>query len=249
MVRINKFLASCNLGSRRKVEELILKKKVTINNILCTALSTQIDPEKDLVLVDGQNVEYSKQKIFIMLNKPKGYVVTKNDEFNRKTVFDLLPEFASALHPIGRLDHDSEGLLLLTNDGDITNKIIHPSSKTEKTYKAIVKGKIDMNKINLLRNGIKIEDYTTQPAKVFLQSSADDKSVLKITITEGKNRQIRKMLDSVGHEVINLKRLQIGHIKLERLSIGNWRFLKDNEILYLLRKFKSHETKKINKEQ
>ena len=235
MVRINKFLANCELGSRRSVEKLITEGKISINDIVCSDLSTKIDPEKDIVKIGHKKVEFKPQKLFIMLNKPRKYIVTKNDEFNRKTVFDLLPDFASNLHAIGRLDYDSEGLLLLTNDGDITNKIIHPSSKIFKTYKVIIKGKITMDNINLLRKGVQIDDFKTQPAKVFLKHSEEEKSELKIEITEGKNRQIRKMIEAIGYEVISLKRIQIGEIKLDKLPIGSWRFLTDREILYLVK--------------
>ena len=260
MVRINKYLAECELGSRRGVETLVKEGKVSVNDKIIQDLSFNIDPNIDTVKVDGKIVKQNTKKVFIMLNKPKGYVVTKKDEFNRKTIYNLLPEFAANLHPIGRLDYDSEGLVLLTNDGDITNKIIHPSSDIEKTYKVIIKGKITMEAIQKLREGVEIEggsrkaefgkfkkntselrtpnsefSYTTQSAKVFLNNTTDENSELKITISEGKNRQIRKMLEAVDHEVITLKRLQIGEIKLEKLPTGMWRFLKDEEILHLLK--------------
>ena len=238
MVRINKFLAGCELGSRRKVEELVLNQKVTVNDILCEDLSFKINPDTDIVKVNRKIVTYNKTKIFIIINKPKGYIVTKKDEFNRKTVYDLLPEFAQALHPIGRLDHDSEGLLIMTNDGDITNRVTHPVYNIEKTYKVTVKGSMDMTKITTLRNGVVIDNYKTKPARVFLNNTTEDKSDLKISIKEGKNRQIRKMIEAVGNSVISLKRIQIGNIALDKLPIGSWRFLKDNEILYLLKQTK-----------
>jgi len=260
MVRINKYLASCEIGSRRGVEELIKNGKVSVNNNIICDLSTNIDLEKDIVKVDGKVVKQNTQKTFIILNKPKGYMVTRKDEFNRKTIYSLLPDFAFNLHPIGRLDYDSEGLLILTNDGDLTNKLIHPTAKIEKTYKVIVSGKITMEDIERLRGGVEIDLspridnkvakptikrniptpqtpklYKTNTAKVFLNSASDEKSEVKITITEGKNRQIRKMVEALGHEIISLKRLQIGDIKLEKLPVGMWRFLKDNEILHLLK--------------
>lgn len=244
MVRINKFLANCELGSRRKVEELITDGKVSVNDTICKDFSTQIDPENDIVRVNNKIVKYNTQKIFILMHKPRGYMVTTSDEFNRKTVYDLLPDFAAKLHPIGRLDYDSEGLLILTNDGDITNKVIHPAYKMEKTYKVIIKGKIDMDKVIKLRNGIQLDEYKTQPAKIFLKHAGDDKSELKVVIKEGKNRQIRKMFEAVGHEVITIKRLQIGEIKLEKMPPGTWRFLKDNEILYLLKHTKTKDKSK-----
>jgi 23S rRNA pseudouridine2605 synthase len=241
MVRINKYLASCELGSRRGVEDLIRQGNVKINGVVCQDLATQVDPDKDSILVNNKPVQHNETMLFILLNKPRGYMVTRNDEFNRKTIYDLLPDFATNLHPIGRLDYDSEGLLILTNDGDVTNKLSHPSFKVEKTYKVIVKGKLDKEKLAVLRNGIEIDEYKTQPAKVFLKKTSNEQSELRITISEGKNRQIRKMLEAVGHEVSSLKRLQIGEIKLEKMPTGTWRFLKDSELLYLLKKIRKEE--------
>jgi 23S rRNA pseudouridine2605 synthase len=237
MVRINKFLASCNLGSRRSVEDIIKSGRVSVNGEVITSLSVSIDPEKDEVKVGHKKVEHETKKIFIMMNKPVGYIVSKKDEFNRKTIYKLLPDFAQNLHPVGRLDYDSEGILLLTNDGELTNKITHPKYQVEKTYKVIVKGKIPKDKIIILRNGVKLDDGITQTAKVFLKSSTDEKSELRIGIKEGKNRQIRRMLEKIGHEVLSLKRLQIGELKLEKLPQGSWRFLKDKEILLLLKTY------------
>jgi len=235
VVRINKYLASCGLGSRRSVEELVRSGKVTVNGELCTNLATEINETTDEVKVHKKTVKPAEQKIFIMLNKPRNYVVTHHDEFHRKTVYDLLPDFAKDLHPIGRLDSDSEGLLLLTNDGTVTNAVTHPSYKMEKIYKVVTKGMVTKEDIKKLRNGIYLDDIKTQPARVFLKKSTTEQSELRIGITEGKNRQIRRMLEAVGHEVILLKRLQIGDIKLEKLPTGNWRFLSDREMLFLLR--------------
>ena len=231
-MRINKFLASCALGSRRKVEQLIITGKVRINDAVCTDLATIVDPKVDQIRVGHHIVKPVEKKTIILMNKPRGYVVTRNDEFNRKTVYDLLPDFAKELHTVGRLDYDSEGLLLLTNDGDLTNKITHPSGKIEKIYKVVVKGKINMESVKKLRSG---EGSEFQSAKVFLKNSSEEKSELRMGICEGKNRQIRKMMELVGHEVITLKRLQIGEIKLEKLPVGMWRFLSDREILSLLK--------------
>jgi 23S rRNA pseudouridine2605 synthase len=236
MVRINKYLANCELGSRRKVEDLIRDGVVTVNGMVCKDFSVKIDPDKDTVKVYKEIVKYNNERIFILLNKPRGYMVTKKDEFKRKTIYDLLPDFASKLHPIGRLDYESEGLLILTNDGEVTNSIIHPSAKIEKTYKVTINGRISKEDVEKLRTGIEIDDYKTQPAKVFLKSSSDTKSELRVIIYEGKNRQIRKMFEAVGHKVSSLKRLQIGEIKLEKMPTGTWRFLRDSELLFLLKK-------------
>jgi 23S rRNA pseudouridine2605 synthase len=236
MVRINKFLSSCELGSRRKVEQLILDKKVRVNGELVTDLSTTVDPTHDEVRVGRHIVKPRLQKIWLMLHKPRGYVVTKNDEFNRKTIYDLLPDFAQVLHPVGRLDYESEGLLLLTNDGDITNKLTHPAYRHEKLYKVVVKGQISMDSVKKLRSGVTLDDQTlTHTAKVYIKHANETNSELKITLTEGKNRQLRRMCETVGHEVISLKRLQIADIKMEKLPSGAWRFLTDREILSIIK--------------
>ena len=241
-MRINKFLAECHLGSRRKVETLVQEGLVTVNGIINKDFHTQINTQSDIVLVDGKIIKHDPQRIFLLMNKPSGYIVTKKDQFNRKTIYHLLPEFATKLNPIGRLDYDSEGLLLLTNDGEITNKITHPSFQIEKTYKVLVKGMVSQKKINQLREGVPIEDYHTLPAKVFLKKTTPDSSEIRISIMEGKNRQIRKMMEFIGHEVKLLKRLQIGDIKLEKIPLGSWRFLTDKEILYLIKITKHKRT-------
>jgi len=239
MVRLNKYLASCGLGSRRKVEELIQAGKIKVNGVVVTNLATTINAESDIVSMGRNTLHPQEQKIFIMLNKPRGYITTKKDEFNRKTVYDLLPDFAKELHPVGRLDYDSEGLLLLTNDGDITNKITHPANKMEKIYKVIIKGQLSQENLKKLREGIELDGVKTQTARVFLKASTPEKSELRIGIHEGKNRQVRRMLEVLGHEVTSLKRLQIGDIKLEKLPVGNWRFLTDREVLGLVKRNKS----------
>jgi 23S rRNA pseudouridine2605 synthase len=233
MVRINKFLAECELGSRRSVEQLIKDEKVYINEKLITDLSATVDPENDIVKVNHKRVTPKKEKIFIMLNKPRKYVVTRKDEFNRRTIYDLLPEFAKTLHPIGRLDYESEGLLLLTNDGYITNKLIHPTFKINKTYKVMIKGKLSPENLQALRKGIQLDNFKTQPAKVFLNHTTDEKSELKIEIFEGKNRQIRKMIESIEGNVIFLKRVSIGDLRLGGLTRGTYRFLTEKETDYL----------------
>ena len=233
MVRINKFLAMCNVGSRRKVEQHILDGKIVVNDKIITELSFKVDSEKDIVKFDGKILKVESDNIYLMLNKPPNYLVTSNDEFGRKTVFDLVPDFNVHLFAIGRLDYQSEGLLLLTNDGDFANQIIHPRYKLSKLYKVTVSGKIDDGQMGKLRTGIVIDGKKTKPAIVFKESSRNDVTVLKITIHEGRKRQIRRMLKSVNSKVVKLKRLQIGSMKLGNLPIGMWRILKPNEIASL----------------
>ncbi|RLC50512.1 MAG: hypothetical protein DRI23_06930 [Candidatus Cloacimonadota bacterium] len=235
MVRINKYLAKCNVGSRRKVEEFILAGRVQVNGKKVTDLAYQIDQETDKVKFDNKLLELPQETIYIMLNKPVNYLVTAKDDFDRKTVFDILPDFKTHLFSIGRLDYMSDGLLLLTNDGDFADKIIHPRNKLPKVYKVTIKGKLDKSALEKLRSGVVIDGKKTNPAIVHVNSSAENKSVLKMTIFEGRKRQIRYMIKAVGSEVLQLRRLQIGDVKLGNLPVGMWRILKPKEVESLLR--------------
>ena len=230
MVRINKYLAECNLGSRRSVEELILSGLVEVNDTICKDLSMQINPDTDRVTLNGKVVKSKKQNIYIMLNKPPKYVVTKKDEFNRKTIFELLPKFKSNINPVGRLDYDSEGLIILTDDGDFANSMIHPKSKVPKVYKVTVTGKVNSESLKSLQEGVEIDKVKTLPAKVFVKDRSNVGTTLRITIYEGRNRQIRKMCEAVNLKVMKLKRLQIGELKLGKIPVGMWRELTQREI-------------------
>jgi len=234
MVRINKYLAQCNLGSRRSVEALILEGKIIVNEKIEKNLSLQIDPQIDVIKFEGKQLLPKLENIYLMLNKPKKYLVSTKDDFGRKLIYDILPDFNTNLFYIGRLDYMSEGLLLLTNDGDFAEKIIHPKYKLEKVYKVIIKGKISAENVDKLRNGIILNGKRTKPALVFVNKVKDNTTTLKITIYEGRKRQIRYMLKSVGSEVLELKRLQIGNVKLNKLPIGMWRMLKPSEVSSLL---------------
>lgn len=234
-IRINRFLARCGLGSRRKVESFILEGKVCINGSSCTNLATEVDEISDVVTVFGKVVKPDKDLIYLVMNKPKGYLVTKSDEFGRKTVFDLLPGLRSNLFPIGRLDKDSEGLLLFTNDGEFADHVLHPRYELGKLYKVTINASISNNDLYKLRNGIELDGRTTLPARVFIKSRRDGLTVLKMTIFEGRNRQIRRMIESLGYDVISLKRLQIGEININNLPPGMCRLLKPIEILSIIR--------------
>jgi len=235
MIRINKFLAQCNLGSRRGVESIIKDGKVKVNGKVVTDLSMQIDPDNDEVVVGRKKVALISDKIYIMLNKPKKYLVTASDDFDRKTVFHILPDFGVHLFAVGRLDYMSEGLLLLTSDGDFADRIIHPRYKLPKVYKVLAKGAVTDEQIEKLRNGVVIEGKMTQKAIVHVKSRSAGKTVIRITIFEGRKRQIRYMMKAVGSEVLELKRLQIGDVKLGSLTTGMWRVLKPSEITNMLR--------------
>ncbi len=244
MVRINKYLAQCNLGSRRSVEKLILDGKIQVNDKVDINLSLQIDPKIDVITYEGKKIIPKKENIYLMLNKPKKYLVTKKDDFDRRIIFDLLPDFGTNLFYIGRLDYMSEGLLLLTNDGDFAEKIIHPKYKLQKMYKVKIKGKITDENIEKLRKGIVLNGKKTKPAIVFVNSVKNSTTTLKITIFEGRKRQIRYMLKSVGSEVMELKRLQIGNVKLNKLPLGMWRMLKPSEVMSLLNTSKTNTKRK-----
>jgi 23S rRNA pseudouridine2605 synthase len=230
--RLQKYIASCGVTSRRKAEELILQGRVEVNGEKKMELGAKVDPEKDSVKVDGKEIKTKKNFIYIKLYKPEGYVTTVKDQFGRKTVMDLVAS-DDRIYPIGRLDYDTSGLILLTNDGDLANRLMHPSYHIYKTYDAKVEGKLSQAEVEKLRSGINIEDYRTAPAKVNVLKESGRYSVVRISIFQGKNRQVRKMFDSVGHNVIELKRISFGDISLGSLTPGQWTNLTEREIKYL----------------
>lgn len=230
--RLQKYMARCGVASRRKCEEIILLGKVKVNNKVVNELGYKIDADNDKVTVDNKLIKPEEKKVYIALNKPEGYVSTVKDEKGRKTIIDLI-KIKERVYPIGRLDYDTSGLILLTNDGDIYNKIIHPREEKNKIYIAIIKGIPSKEEIERFENGINIDGYITAKASFKVLKSNSDCSEVKIMIHEGKNRQIRKMCEAIKHPVLKLKRVQIGDIKLGDLPKGEWRFLNDNELNYL----------------
>jgi len=243
MVRINKFLASCNLGSRREVEKYVINGKISINGQICHDLASQIDPDKDTVKFLNKIIKPTTEKIYILLNKPTNYIVSLKDELARKTVSELLPDLDIHLFPVGRLDYKSEGLLIFTNDGYFANSIIHPRYKLPKVYRVKINKNLTQEELKRLRNGLFIDGKKTLPAKVFIKKSHPGAEELRITLFEGRNRQIRKMLKSVSAEVLKLRRLQIGNLKLGDLPRGMWRFLNDYEVDELLKMAKTKRGK------
>ncbi|AWI05205.1 pseudouridine synthase [Clostridium drakei] len=227
--RLQKYMAACGIASRRKCEEIILQARVKVNGKIVNELGAKIDEEKDLVTLDGKLIKKEKNKVYIALNKPKGYVSTVKDERGRKTILDLV-DVTERIYPIGRLDYDTSGLILLTNDGDIYNKIIHPKQEKNKIYIALIKGIPTENDIKKFEKGINIDGYVTAPAKFKIVKKFKDYCEVEIIIHEGRNRQIRKMCDFINHQVLELKRLQIGDIKLGNLPLGKWRYLNTKEI-------------------
>ncbi len=234
-MRLQKFMALCGVASRRKCEEMILSGKIQINDRIVDTLGVKINPSKDQVKVNGKTIKIEQTKAYIMINKPRGYVSTLSDQFNRKTVIELIEgSITQRLYPVGRLDYDTEGLLLMTNDGDFTYAITHPKHHIDKTYIATVKGIPTLATIKKLRQGVEIENYSTSPAKVQVIKIMNASSQLKITIYEGKNRQVRKMCAAMGHPVIALKRIAIGDVQLGNLPLGKWRHLNQQEITKLV---------------
>lgn len=235
-IRLQKFMAEQGVASRRKSEELILAGKVKVNGHVAQ-IGMKINPRKDLVTVGKQKLTNVKNRkmVYIMLNKPRGYVTTVSDELGRKTVMDLLPDFGVRIYPVGRLDKDSEGLLLLTNDGSFTNCMTHPSHEYAKVYRVTVRPAVDDNILYNLRNGIEIDGRVTAPCDVTVLTEEENRVVLEFVLHEGRNRQIRKMCESQGLEVARLKRISIGPIKLGMLKQGDYRELSEQDVKKLLR--------------
>lgn len=233
-VRLQKFMAECGVASRRKSEELIEMGKVKVNGH-AAHIGDKINPKKDLVTVRGKKINKVSKNYYIMLHKPRGYVTTVSDELGRKTVMDLVRDVHARIYPVGRLDRDSEGLLLLTNDGSFANALTHPKHEYSKVYRVTVRGKASDDLLFQLRSGVEIDGRKTEPCAVTALVEEEERTVLEFIIHEGRNRQIRKMCESVGLEVTRLKRLAIGSLKLGMLPVGKWRELTDNEVHKLMR--------------
>lgn len=230
MVRLQKFLADCGVASRRGAEALIKAGRVSVNDELIRVMGVQVDEENDVVKLDGRQVKPQKKMIYIMLNKPEGFVTTVSDDKGRDTVMSLVSDIPARIYPVGRLDYDTEGLLLMTNDGDLTYKITHPKNNIEKTYVAEVSGNITMDTILQLRRGVVIDGVKTSPARVEVTGATRYGTRLEITIHEGRNRQVRKMFEAVGCVVKKLKRTEEAGLKLGHVPLGRWRKLTESEV-------------------
>ena len=238
MERLQKYLASCGIASRRKCEEYILQGKVSINGKTVKELGIKVNPQTDKIYFEGKEIKKSKeQPVYILLNKQIGYVTTVKDQFNRETVMDLV-KVKERIVPVGRLDMYTSGALILTNDGDFVYKITHPKHEITKTYTVTLKGIINNEEIEKLKSGVKIDEYITKPAKVRILKIdlESDTSRIEIIIHEGKNRQVRKMCESIGRKVLALHRSKIGNIGVKDLKIGTWRYLTEGEVKKLLHK-------------
>ena len=234
--RVQKYLANCGVASRRKCEEYIIQGKVKVNGETITQLGIKINPEKDIVEFENKVVKEKSKKVYILLNKPIGYVTTEKDQFGRDTVLDLV-KVKERIVPVGRLDMYTSGALILTDDGEFMYKVTHPKHEIEKTYTVTVKGIVQQSEVEKLRQGVEIEDYITKPAKVKILKTDTEKNIsrLEITIHEGKNRQVRKMCEAVGKSVLALHRSKIGGIGVKDLELGKWRYLNSKEIEQLLK--------------
>lgn len=234
-VRLQKFLADCGIASRRKSEELIAQGKVKVNGKIVTELGVKVIPNQDKVEYENKEVKVQNDFVYILLNKPIGYVTTVKDQFHRDSVMDLV-KINKRVVPVGRLDMYTSGALILTNDGDFVYRVTHPKHEITKTYTVTIKGIVTNDEVASLRQGVKIEDYVTKPAKVKILKTDLEKnfSRLEITIHEGKNRQVRKMCEAIGHSVLALHRSKIADIGVKDLPLGKWRYLSDKEVRKIL---------------
>ena len=234
-IRLQKYLAEAGIASRRKAEELILQGKVQVNGKVVTELGTKVQPGKDEVKYENEIVQIENKKIYILLNKPIGYVTTVKDQFNRDSVLDLV-KVKERLVPVGRLDMYTSGALILTNDGDFVYKVTHPKHEINKTYIVTLKGIISKENIDNLRKGVDIGGYITKTAKVKILKTDEEKQItrLEIIIHEGKNRQVRKMCEAIGHKVLALHRSAIAGIGVKDIELGKWRYLSKEEVKKIL---------------
>lgn len=227
--RLQKYLSQCGIASRRKSEELIQQGRVRVNGVVAS-LGDKINTAKDKVTVNGKKVTAKKEKTYVMLNKPRGFITTMSDELGRKCIPQLISDIPCRVYPVGRLDRESEGLLLLTDDGDFANNLMHPKKHISKTYRVTVRPSITDEQLDAITQGIVIDGKRTAPAEVRVITKEENRVVLEIILREGRNRQIRKMCEALGLEVARLRRTAIGSVKLGMLKQGDWRYLTDEEI-------------------
>lgn len=227
--RLQKYMAECGIASRRKSEELIRAGKVKVNGVVAE-IGQKVDPDHDTVSVEGRKVNHDQKHVYIMLNKPRGFITTMNDERDRRCVAELVSDVGTRVYPVGRLDRDSEGLLLFTNDGKFANNLMHPSKHVPKTYRVTVHSEVTDEMITKMMTGMMIDGSKTLPADVKILVQEPDRTVMEVTICEGRNRQIRKMCEQLSLEVARLKRIAEGPVKLGMLRRGSWRELTHAEV-------------------
>lgn len=238
MKRLQKIISESGIASRRKAEELIREGRVTVDGQIITKMGYLADARKNKIRVDGKLIPYDQKKIYILLYKPKNYITSREDPQERPTVIDLLKKIPARVFPVGRLDFDAEGLLLLTNDGDFAQRLLHPRFSIPRTYLVKVKGFPDISTIKKLRFGVHLSDGITLPAKVVLLKKTDKNSWIRITVTEGRNNLIKRMLTTVGHPVLKIKRIAFGPFSLEKLKPGDYLTISPTKIKKLLEDYK-----------
>ena len=230
MMRLQKYLAMSGVASRRNAEKLIADGHVQVNGVTVTEMGVQVDETKDRVTVDGKAIKIEEKKHYIAYYKPMYEVTTASDPEGRPTVMDMFRDYPVRLYPVGRLDYDSEGLLLLTNDGELMNRLLHPSHEVPKTYLCRVSHLVTEEELRQLRRGVMLDGRLTSPAEVRLIRTDELASTVLVTIHEGRNRQVRRMFDAIGHQVVSLRRVGFGPIRLDDLPKGMWRRLTDEEV-------------------
>jgi pseudouridine synthase len=233
MVRLQKFLAEAGVASRRASEEIIVQARVSVNGKVVTELGTKVDPARDQIIVDGKLVR-TKRKLYVALHKPAGCVCSRKDERDRPTIYELLPPDWSNVQSVGRLDYDTEGLLLLTNDGELSLRLTHPRYGVKKLYEVTVEGRAELDQMEALTRGIRDEGELLRAQRVRITRATKSRSVIELELTEGKNREVRRMCAAIGLNVERLVRTQVGKIKLGELRAGKWRALTETEIKTLL---------------
>ncbi len=236
VIRLNKFLSAAGVSSRREADRLIEQGRVKVNGKIVQTLGIKVDENKDCIEVDGKTIEGAQRKVYLLLNKPPEFLVTLKDPFQRPTIKDLLPKLKTRLFPVGRLDFDSEGLLLMTNDGELTNRLIHPRYEIKKIYLVKIKGHPEKVQISKLERGIFVDGKKTAPAKIFPISSSPRRSLYKVELHEGRKREIRRMFEAIGFYVLLLRRIKFAGLTLDGLNPGDWRYLTDKEVQNLYKK-------------
>lgn len=231
--RLQKILSEHGVASRRKAEELIAAGRVKVNGRVAS-LGDKADPRRDTITVAGKRLAAAEEPTYILLHKPRGYVTTMSDEMGRRCVAELVENARIRVYPVGRLDRDSEGMLLLTNDGDFANAVIHPSTHVPKRYRVTLRGKVEEEALQPIREGMEIEGRKTLPAEAAIIQKEEERTVAEIVLYEGRNRQIRRMCEALGLEVMRLKRTAIGPVKLGMLPVGKWRYLTPKEVKALV---------------
>ena len=231
-MRLQKYIAQCGVASRRAAEIMIADGRVTVNGVTVTEMGVKVE-DGDVVTVDGVAVSLEEKHVYILFNKPRTVMTTMSDKEGRKCVADYFADLGTRVYPVGRLDYMTDGLLIMTNDGELANALTHPRHEVYKHYSALVDKPVPEEDVEMLRNGVELSDGITLPAKAKAFKSADGRGVVTVSIREGRNRQVRRMLEKLGYEVVALRRTGVGKLTVDGVGIGKWRYLTDDEVAYL----------------